>query len=119
MTDDRWISVDEVDKLTTRRLQRLRLWQLVKSQESGTENTTHSYICCSLHLNIEPCLVSWWYPVRAAGRSALCLLAADLRHVDAAQQVVPLGASLLGAADVGQADLGSGLRREGQDDRST
>lgn len=49
------------------------------------------------------------YHVRAAGCSALFVLAGDFRHVGPAQQVVPLGAPLLRAADVSQADLGSRL----------
>lgn len=49
------------------------------------------------------------YRVRAAGCSALFVLVVDLGHEGAAQQVVPLGASLLRTVDVSQADLGSRL----------
>ena len=53
------------------------------------------------------------YPVGAAPCPAVFVFAADLGHVGSAQQVVPLGASLLRTADIGQTDLGARLEGRG------
>jgi len=53
-------------------------------------------------------MISKLYRVRAAARRR-ALFGLDLAQEGAIQEIVPLGASLLRTADVGQADLGPGL----------